>query len=138
MRIHHVEDPLGTRRIIGFGVHTGDVDGIALCCIFNQAISRRGIPRYLSSDSDPLFQYHRWNVNLRILDVEEIKSLPYIPLSHPFVERLIGTSEPFARDMVLTKSPQPSNKKGPKQGPSSIGGEEGVRTLVVFFVFNRL
>jgi putative transposase len=29
--------------------------------------------------------------NLRILDVEEIKTVPYAPLSHPFVERLIGT-----------------------------------------------
>jgi len=29
--------------------------------------------------------------NLRILDVTEIKSVPYVPLSHPFAERLIGT-----------------------------------------------
>jgi len=28
---------------------------------------------------------------LRILEVTEIKSIPYVPLSHPFVERLIGT-----------------------------------------------
>jgi len=80
-----------TRRIIGFGVHAGDVDGIALCCMFNKAISKRGIPKYLSSDNDPLFRYHRWKSNLRILEVEEIKSIPYVPLSHPFVERLIGT-----------------------------------------------
>jgi putative transposase len=80
-----------TRRIIGFGVHAGDVDGIALCRMFNAAISTRGIPRYLSSDNDPLFKYHRWQANLRILDVKEIKSVPYVPLSHPFVERLIGT-----------------------------------------------
>src|SRR5271157_2570798 len=26
-----------------------------------------------------------------ILEVTEIKSIPYVPLSHPFVERLIGT-----------------------------------------------
>ena len=26
-----------------------------------------------------------------ILDVNEIKAVPYVPLSHPFVERLIGT-----------------------------------------------
>ncbi len=80
-----------TRRIIGFGVHAGDVDGIALCCMFNKAISKRGIPKYLSSDNDPLFRYHRWKANLCILEVEEIKSIPYVPLSHPFVERLIGT-----------------------------------------------
>ena len=29
--------------------------------------------------------------NLRILQVTEIKTVPYVPLSHPFVERLIGT-----------------------------------------------
>src|SRR5262249_38568660 len=29
--------------------------------------------------------------NLRIPDVQEIKTVPYAPLSHPFVERLIGT-----------------------------------------------
>ncbi len=80
-----------TRRIIGFGVHSGDVDGIVLCRMFNTAISTQIAPRYLSSDNDPLFQYHRWRANLRILDVVEIKSIPYTLLSHPFSERLIGT-----------------------------------------------
>jgi hypothetical protein len=28
------------RRIIGFGVHAGTVDGVALCRMFNRAISR--------------------------------------------------------------------------------------------------
>jgi len=51
----------------------------------------QGIPHYLSSDNDPLFQYHQWQANLRILEITEIKSVPYVPLSHPFVERLIGT-----------------------------------------------
>jgi putative transposase len=80
-----------TRRIIGFGVQAGDVDGIALCRLFNTAISTQGVPHYLSSDNDPLLRYYRWQANLRILDVTEIKSVPYVPLSHPFVERLIGT-----------------------------------------------
>ncbi|MFT4564536.1 MAG: putative transposase [Gammaproteobacteria bacterium] len=80
-----------TRRIIGFGVHAGDVDGIAICRMFNSAISNQGVPHYLSSDNDPLFRYHRWKANLRILDIDEIKSIPYTPQSHPFVERLIGT-----------------------------------------------
>jgi hypothetical protein len=26
-----------------------------------------------------------------VLDVTEVKTVPYVPLSHPFVERLIGT-----------------------------------------------
>jgi len=33
-----------TRRIIGFGVHAGDIDGVALCRMFNKAISTQGVP----------------------------------------------------------------------------------------------
>jgi len=80
-----------TRRIIGFGVHAGDVDGVALCWMFNTAIASQNTPHHLSSDNDPLFLYHRWQANLRILGIEEIKSIPYTPISHPFIERLIGT-----------------------------------------------
>ena len=80
-----------TRRIVGFGVHTGDVDGIAQCHMFNAAISTQGGPHYLSSDNDPLFRYHRWQANLRTLEIQQIKTVPYLPLSHPFIERLIGT-----------------------------------------------
>jgi putative transposase len=90
-----------TRRIIGFGVHIGDVDGIALCRMFNSAISSRGIPKYLSSDNDPLFLYHQWQANLRILGANEIKAIPYTPLSHPFVERLIGTIRQEFLDQTL-------------------------------------
>ena len=80
-----------SRRIIGFGIHQGDVDGLALCRMFNHAISGSDPPRYLSSDNDPLFRFHRWCANLRVLDVKEVKSVPYAPMSHPFIERLIGT-----------------------------------------------
>ena len=48
-------------------------------------------PTCLSSDHDPLFEYHRWKANLRILQVKEIKTVPFVTFSHPFVERLIGT-----------------------------------------------
>jgi len=68
-----------TRRIVGFDVHAGDVDGVTLCCMFNSAIANKGLVQRLSSDNDPLFRYHRWQVNLRILEVEEIKSIPYSP-----------------------------------------------------------
>ncbi len=80
-----------TRRLVGFGVHAGDVDGITLCRMFNQVISGEDPPRYLSSDNDPLFSFHRWKANLRILEIIEIKTVPFTPISHPFVERLIGT-----------------------------------------------
>jgi putative transposase len=82
---------LFTRRIIGFGVAPADLDGIAVCRMFNRAISGQSLPRYLSSDNDPLFRSHRWLANLRVLEVEEIKSLSCVPRSHPFIERLIGT-----------------------------------------------
>ena len=80
-----------TRRIIDFGVHAGNVHGPVLCRMFNEVTSGHDWSKYLSSDNDPLFQYHRWKANLRVLEVEEIKSLPHVPMSHPFVERLIDS-----------------------------------------------
>ena len=59
--------------------------------MFNHAIAGESLPKRLSSDNDPLFRYYQWKANLRILDVEELKTVPYVPMSHPFVERLIGT-----------------------------------------------
>jgi hypothetical protein len=53
--------------------------------------SRPAVPKYLSSDHDPLYRFHQWQANLRVLGVTEIKTVPFVPLSHPFVERLIGT-----------------------------------------------
>ena len=80
-----------TRRVIGFGVYAGDVDGPALCRMFNQATLGKGAPRYLSSDHDPLFRYHQWRANLRIREIDGIKTVPHVPVSHPFTERLVGT-----------------------------------------------
>ncbi len=80
-----------TRRIIGFAVHPGDVDGISLCRMFNSIIVGSRTPSYLSSDNHPLFEYPRWKANLSVLGVDEIKTVPYVPISHPFIERLIGT-----------------------------------------------
>ena len=58
-------------------------------------------PTYLSSDHDRLYQFHQWQANLRILDVEEIKAVLYAPVSHPFVERLIGTIRREGVDRIL-------------------------------------
>ena len=80
-----------TRRVVGFAVHAGNVDGPAACRLFNEATSGQVWPERVSSDNDPLFQYHRWKANLRVLEIEEVKSLPHVPMSHPFVERLIGS-----------------------------------------------
>ena len=45
----------------------------------------------LSTDNDPLYRFSQWQANLRVLELTEIKTVPYVPLSRPFVERLIGT-----------------------------------------------
>ena len=90
-----------TRRIIGFGIQAGVVNGMALCRMFQEAIRDAGVPKYLSSDHDPLYRFHQWQANLRILDVTEIKTVPYVPLSHPFIERLIGTIRRECLDRLL-------------------------------------
>src|ERR1022692_1368780 len=59
--------------------------------MFNQAISGKPLPKHLSTDHDPLFRCHRWRANLRVLEIEEIKTVPFVPCSHPLVEGLIGT-----------------------------------------------
>jgi putative transposase len=90
-----------TRRIVGFGIQVGIVDGLALCRMFNHAIRGEAVPKHLSSDHDPLYRFHQWQANLRVLGVTEIKTVPYVPLSHPFVERLIGTIRHECLDQLL-------------------------------------
>src|SRR5207342_1271256 len=79
----------------------GAVTGVDLCRMFNTAIRGQGAPRQLSTDHDPLFEAHRWAANLRIREIDEIKTLATVPLSHPFVERLIGTMRREFLDQVL-------------------------------------
>jgi hypothetical protein len=90
-----------TRRIVGFGVQSGIVDGPALCRMFNRAIRGQTRPKYLSTDSDPLYRFHQRQANLRVLETTEIKTVPYGPLSHPFLERLIGTLRRECLDRTL-------------------------------------
>lgn len=90
-----------TRKIIGFAVHPGQLDGPATCRLFGKAISGHArLAARLSSDHDPLFEYRQWKANLRIFDIAEVKTVPYVPLSHPFVERLIGTVRRELLDQV--------------------------------------
>src|ERR1700682_1007347 len=70
-----------TRRLVGFGVHPGTITGVDVCCMFNAAIHGRGAPRHLSTDHDPLFEAHRWTAYLRILEIDEIKTVTQVPLS---------------------------------------------------------
>jgi putative transposase len=90
-----------TRRIIGFGVAAANLDGPAIYRTFNRAIAKPTPPRYLSSDHDPLFRFHRWLANLRVLEVDEIKAIRCTPRAHTFVERLIGTMRREYLDRTL-------------------------------------
>ena len=80
-----------TRRFIGFRIGREYIDGSRVCRMFNQAIAGNAPPARISMDHDPLSRFHRWLANLRVLELEEIKSVPCAPMSHPFLERLIGT-----------------------------------------------
>jgi transposase InsO family protein len=80
-----------TRRLVGFSVERANIDGISVCRMFNRAIASQRLPKRVSTDHDPLFRFHRWLADLRVLAIQEVKSVPYAPVSHPFVERLIGT-----------------------------------------------
>ena len=80
-----------TRRLVGFGVERAHVDGISVCRMFSHAIAGQPLPKRVSTDHDPLLRFHRWLANLRVLEFEQIKSVPYVLTSHPFIERLIGT-----------------------------------------------
>ena len=108
LRLGRAAHPLGSRRDgplhashRGCCVHRGVVDGVGLCRMFNRATRCQAPPTYLSSDHDPLYRFHQWQANLRILDVKDIKTVPYVPLSHPFVERLIGTIRRECLDRTL-------------------------------------
>jgi transposase InsO family protein len=90
-----------SRKIIGCSVHQESVDGPTICRMFNQIIAKENTPHYISTDNDPLFQFHRWKANLRILEIEEIKSIPFTPISHPYVERIIGTIRRECLDQTL-------------------------------------
>jgi len=48
-----------TRRIVGFGVAPADLDGPVICRMFNRVIAKQTPPKYLSSDNDSLFRFHR-------------------------------------------------------------------------------
>jgi putative transposase len=89
-----------SRRLVGFAVERGDVDGPVVCRMFNQARAKQPLPKCLSTDHDPSFRFHRWPAHLRVLEIREIKAVPLAPRSHPFVERMIRTIREELLDQV--------------------------------------
>ena len=49
--------------------------------MFQRAIQGQALPKYLSTDNDPLYRFQQWQANLRVLEVMEIKTVAYVPLS---------------------------------------------------------
>ena len=48
-----------------------------------------------------MFRFHQWQANLRILGIHEVKTLPCVSVSHPFIERLIGSIHREYLDYML-------------------------------------
>ena len=91
-----------TRRIIGFSaLETNSLNGANVCMMFNKIMRNISPPKRISSDHDPLFYYFQWKANLRIYGIKEIKTIPFTPISHPFIERVIGTTRREYLDHTL-------------------------------------
>jgi putative transposase len=59
--------------------------------MFDRASAGQPLPKHIRTDHDPLLRVHRRLANLRALEIDEINTVPHVPVSRPFVERLIGT-----------------------------------------------
>lgn len=99
-----------SRRIVGFEVCADNLSGSKICSMFEK-ISSDIYPKYLSTDNDPLFRSHRWKNDLEWYDVDEVKSVPFIPFSHPYIERLIGTIRRDFTDRTLFWSKKDAENK---------------------------
>lgn len=55
----------------------------------------------MGTDNDPLFEFHRWQANLRILRIGEIKTIAGVTTSHPYVERSTRLCRQEFQDHVL-------------------------------------
>lgn len=90
-----------SRKIIGFAVTKGQVTGEELCQMFNLIVPPNALPKRISHDHDPLFRFHQWTRNMDILGIEEIWTVPFVPISHPYVERLNETVRKELLDRIL-------------------------------------
>ena len=80
-----------TRRIAGDAVCGGSPDGPTVCRMLRHIILSSAPPIQSSSDQDPLFECQRWKANLRILGVKEVKTIPHVPLFHPWLSHRVGS-----------------------------------------------
>lgn len=102
---------LTTRSIVGTAVNPGNCTTTDYCRMFNDIRSKvRRQPKRISTDNDPLYS-GQWIRNLSILEIDELKSIPGQPTSHPFVERCIGTIRRECLDQTLFFHPTDPQQK---------------------------
>ena len=90
-----------SRRLVGFGVERVPIDGLSVCRMLNRVIVGETLPKRLSTDPDALFRFHRWLANRRVLEIDQIQTVPYVRVSQPFVERMMGTIRRDDLDRVV-------------------------------------
>ena len=101
-----------SRKIIGYSIQAKVCTGESLCRMLGEILSASGvIPKSVVCDNDPLFRYHQWQANFRLSGIEEIKSIPEIPWSNPYVERVIGSTRRECIDQVLFWNEEDLNRK---------------------------
>jgi putative transposase len=101
-----------TRKIMGVAVCCYPAKGEDACRMFAGVVSgAKSSPRHLSFDHDPLFGFSQWKANLRVLEIDSIQTVPDIPWSHPFVERLIGSVRRECLDQTLFWNEQDLERK---------------------------
>lgn len=86
-----------------YGLPPPIIRRVVICGVTAGCIAKGSIlaPDHGVRPNDRLYRFHQWLANLRVLEVTEIKTVPYVPLSHPFVERLIGTLRRECLDRTL-------------------------------------
>lgn len=105
-----------SRTIKGFAVKAGSLSGIDIALMFCE-ITGKTIPKYLSTDNDPLFNSSMWQFVIGGLEIETLKSEPGRPWTHPFVERLIGSCRREFTDHIFFFTeidPRAQTKKIPR------------------------
>ena len=78
-----------TRRIVGFAVNRGAMTAENAVEMFFEIAANNPNPIHLSTDNDPLFKAYLWKFVLSCCEIDEVKSVPHQPWTHPFIERLI-------------------------------------------------
>ena len=100
-----------SRRIVGFAVTKEIPTGDVVSMMFAEIIGNKKLPLRLSYDHDPLFKSHRWKTMLRVLQIKSMTSVPEIPVSHCFVERLIDSVRREFLDQIFYSNARDLKRK---------------------------